>query len=41
MVADDPIAPIASPARCPRPDLTGANGINTPFMDLPLGNASS
>ena len=35
MVADDPIAPRVSRPVAPASDLTGANGINTPFMDLP------
>ncbi len=39
MVADDPIAPRVSRPVAPASDLTGANGINTPFMDLPPGNA--
>ena len=34
MVADDPIAPRVSRPVAPASDLTGANGINTPFMDL-------
>ncbi|MCV5713886.1 type VI secretion system-associated FHA domain protein TagH, partial [Escherichia coli] len=35
MVADDPIASRFSRPVAPASDLTGANGINTPFMDLP------
>ncbi|NIZ29121.1 type VI secretion system-associated FHA domain protein TagH [Escherichia coli] len=33
------IAPRVSRPVAPASDLTGANGINTPFMDLPPGNA--